>query len=180
MAVGLMRSVTFTLMGPSAIVFDKNDLVAVRDAQAFGHLGVDPNAVEAVGLRDVHQRLAVGGLRMRVDGLLAADEAELADVSFGITWGSTHTGHADSPAASHASLVNWILPVRGLPLRNLAVGIGLLEERDRADLPQLIEARAHAAQLRVGQLVNGEREVLPTPHASASWVKITSAGRVLG
>ncbi len=46
----------------------QNDLVAVRDAQAFGHLGVDPNAVEAVGLRDVHQRLAVGGLRMRVDG----------------------------------------------------------------------------------------------------------------
>ncbi|MFR7650179.1 MAG: hypothetical protein ACLUYK_02805 [Eggerthella lenta] len=27
-------------------------------------------------------------------------------VSFGITWGSTHTGHADNPAASHASLVN--------------------------------------------------------------------------
>ena len=84
MAVGLMRSVTFTLMGPSAIVFGwavrvpgvggapgdaerdgrrvppyrgalghrvrENDLVAVRDAQSLGHLGVDPNAVEAVGL----------------------------------------------------------------------------------------------------------------------------------
>ena len=46
----------------------QNALVTIRDAQTLGHLSVDPDAVEAVGLRDVHQRLAVGGLRMRVDG----------------------------------------------------------------------------------------------------------------
>ena len=98
---------------------------------------------------------------MRVDGLLAADEAELAD---GLV--RHHLGLDPHRARGQPSCLARLarkldLARRGLPLGNLAVGIGLLGERDRADLPQLIEARAHAAQLRVGQLINGEREVLP-------------------
>ena len=104
--------------------------IAVFDAHFGGLVGVHPDAVEAVLLRDRHEGLDIGGLGMGVDGLFAADQAEFAFLRHDLR---LEPCGACGKAGSHARLACELhLLGRSLPLGGLAVGVLFLREGDRA------------------------------------------------